>query len=377
MKVVKLKQLSMLMFLLVGHGPLSYAANSISLADIVSNQVVDVRLIDRCGDPIPADGSAIDRCKSQNGGPEKYPPNACEACAYDRIGDELKLAFDEVQVNDENIETYIKVVDEGGNIIYDKRIPQNSFNIYVLTRRVESWPLIHQNGDPVRVGREGKRYTVQVERRNQDDVLYTSGKLDVLVDDCNLRNEKLLNMIGDATIEHTPGFDLYLELLNAVSSRICDRIKTGLLGDAGADTFTHRCRYQCINNSFTNELIDQAITGAGTLLARTHDDVLNETSPDFHFADNWRFGNETVDSYIMLLSYITMEDNLRANGYLQCNGGLNAVDTESSIDIISQAIEESVVPVIGAALGAKLFRQIHRHLERTNRIYEELLNSGV
>ena len=371
MKLTNITTSLIILISLVGYSSLSYSAKSISLADIVSNQVVDVRLIDRCSDRIPADRTARDVCRKQTGGDEEFPPTASESCAYDRIGDELKLSFDEVQVSEKNIDTYIKVKDEDKNIVYDKKVPQLLFDVYTLKRRVEPWSLKDQAGQPLQVGRQGKKYTIQMERRNQDDVLYSSGVIDVLVDDCELRNQKIVSMISDPSIEHTPGFDLYLELLNSVSTKICNKIKTGLLGDAGADTFSQRCRYQCINNSFTNELIDQAYAGLNTPLSKVHDDVNAETSDKFHFFDNARFGIDVVDERFMLLSYITYEDSLRAQGYFNCNGPLNSSDIDISIGIIEESVEEVVLPIVGA-VGAKVSRQIVRHLVNTENIYMDL-----
>ncbi len=355
---------------LISYSSLSYGAKSVSLADIISNDVFDVRLADRCGDVIPADRKAYDRCKKQTGGPEKFPPIASEACAYDRIGDELKLSFDEAQMSDDEVTTYINVYNEEKVKIYDNRIDQLPFVLYEKKKRVESWPLTNQGGAPLQVGRQGKKYTIQLERRKQDDVVYTTGILDVLVDDCDLRNQKIVSMISDPSIDHTPGFDLYLELLNSVSTKICNKIKTGLLGAAGADTFSQRCRYQCINNSFTNELINQAYAGTNTRLAQTHEDVRTRTTVEFHFAaENWRTGVDRLDQFPMLLAYITYEDTLRAAGYASCNGPLNTVDIDQSITIIGESVQEVLLPLFGVSRTAEVSGFIQKHLESTEKLY--------
>jgi len=341
----------------------------IILDDIISNQIVNLRLADRCGDIIPSDRKAFDRCKKQTGGPEKYPPIASEACAYDRVGDQLRLSFDEAQVSDNKTTTHINVYDENKTKIYDNQIAQLPFNLYARTKREESWPLLMQDGSALNVGRQGKKYIIQMERRNVGKVLYSTGKLDVFVDDCEIRNQKIVSMITDPLIEHTPGFDLYLKLLNSVSTKICSKIKTGLLGDAGADTFSQRCRYQCINNSFTNVLINQAYGGPDTDLARIHDDVRTESSDEYHSVENWRTGIEFVDQLAMLFSYITFEDTLRAGGYMTCDGPLNIDDIDKSIIIISEAGQETFLPLYGVARVAEVIGIIQNHLVNTEKIY--------
>lgn len=355
---------------LIGYSSLSYSAKSTSLADIISNNVFDVRLADRCGDVIPADRKAFDRCKKQSGGPEKFPPIASEACAYDRVGDTLKLSFDEAQVSVDDVTTHINIYDENDINIYDNKIEQLPFVLYERKKRVESWPLTNQAGGQLQVGRQGKKYTAQIERRKQGDIRYTTGVMDIFVDDCDLRNQKIVSMISDPSIDHTPGFDLYLELLNSVSTKICNKIKTGLLGTAGADTFSQRCRYQCINNSFTNELINQAYAGTNTRLAQTHEDVRTRTTVEFHFAaENWRTGVDRLDQFPMLLAYITYEDTLRAAGYTSCNGPLNTVDIDQSITIIGESVQEVIFPLFGASRAAEASGFIQKHLKNTEKLY--------
>jgi len=362
--------LSLVWFL--GYTSLAYSER-ISLDDMISNQIVDLRLADRCGDIIPSDRKAFDRCKKQSGGPEKFPPLASEACAYDRIGDQLRLSFDEAQVSDNKITTHINVYDENSAKIYDRQIIQLPFNLYARTKREESWSLLMQDGGALNVGRQGKKYIIQMERRKADEVRYSTGKLDVFVDDCEIRNQKIVSMITDPLIEHTPGFDLYLKLLNSVATKICSKIKTGLLGDAGVDTFSQRCRYQCINNSFTNALINQAYAGASTPLAQTHDDVRTRTTEEFHFAaENWRIGVDKADQFPMLLAYITYEDTLRAAGYTACNGPLNSADIDKSIVIIGEAVQEIIFPVYGVSKTAELSGFIQKHLVNTEKLYNKL-----
>ncbi|VAW51500.1 hypothetical protein MNBD_GAMMA05-1753, partial [hydrothermal vent metagenome] len=203
-----------------------------------------------------------------------------------------------------------------------------------------------------------------------DDIRYTTGILDVFVDDCELRNQKIVSMISDPLIEHTAGFDLYLELLNSVATKICNKIKTGLLGTAGVDTFSQRCRYQCINNSFTNELINQAYAGANSRLAQVHEDVRTRTTVEFHFAaENWRLGTDSLDQYPMLLAYITYEDTLRAAGYISCNGPLNTVDIDQSITIIGESVQEILLPVFGISRAAEASGFIQKHLKNTEKLY--------
>jgi len=360
--------------------PLLAYSERISLDDIISNRIIKLRLLDRCGDEIPSDRAAFDRCKSQSGGHEKSPPLASEACAYDRIGDQLRLSFDEAQVSEDNIVTNINVYDESNSKIYDNKIKQIPFKVHKIERREESWLLEKQGGGGLNVGREGKKYTIQLERRNVNNVVYSSGKLGVFVDDCRVRNNKILQLIEDETIHHSPGFDLYLKLLNRVSTKLCNKIEVGLLANNGIDSFTQRCRYQCINNYFTNKMIDSTALplGADDHLNKTHLKVSLQKANALHYVDNQRWGGSWVNARFSLLAYITMEDNYRAEGYANCNGPLNTADADASVDVIAEAVDEIVLEVPGlnlTGIGEKLIGQIQMHLERTDELYNNIVGS--
>jgi len=190
---------------------------------------------------------------------------------------------------------------------------------------------------------------VQMERRNGETVLYRSGRLGVFVDDCVKRQQEIVGLISDVSITHTPGFDLYLRLENEVETRIFDTIKRGLVEyksvgfDENVDSFQQRCRTQCINNTFTNELVDMAKQpDADNVLNEAHEEVKFQTAQKVHLVENLRFGVNWFDERFMLLRYITMEDNLRADGYCACNGPLGLSDRDMSINIIRESIDLSL-----------------------------------
>lgn len=356
---------------------------TISLSDVVSNQVFNVRLIDRCGDRIPSEREPIDRCRKHLGGDESYPPQASEACAYDNLGDKVIVSLDEVQISDENVETYLNVYErqdnkENGILVYEKKLDKLQFNIYTFKRRTEEWPLVTKSGKSLNVGREGKKYNIEITRKKYDDVLYTSGTQDILVDDCRLRNDKILRLINDSSIHHNPGFDLYLKLLNRVATKMCSKLEVGLLGSVGADTFSQRCRYQCINNYFTNKMIDSTALplSANDYLNKTHLKVSLQKADAIHYVDNFRLGDTWISARFSLLAYITMEDNYRAGGYAECDGPLNLADEEASINIIEEAVDEIVVEAPSlqlTGLAEKIFAQIRMHFERTETLYNKII----
>ena len=147
------------------------------------------------------------------------------------------------------------------------------------------------------------------------------------------------------------------------------------------NTFSQRCKYQCINNAFTNDLIDFSLAGpdANNILADTHKRVEEEITEKARRMFDFRYpsGVASIDFLFEQLTmqyYIFMEDNLRAQGYFECSGPINTADSDSSIDLIASAIEEIVLPVIGEE-AAKFSRQIEFHLNRTKEIYRRKLRA--
>jgi len=73
----------------------------------------------------------------------------------------------------------------------------------------------------------------------------------------------------------------------------------------------------------------------------------------------------------MLVNYVTMEDEFRARGYLNCNGPINLNDRDASISIIKEGTQE-ILSGIEAFIGEKVLRTIDYHLDRTEAIYLDL-----
>ncbi len=357
-----------------GQSTLSWA---LSVSDVVNNTVVDLTMIDGCGDKIRGYQTADktnNRCWRE-GIQEPYPDTSSEICAYDNQNDKLELAFDEVQVNDPDIDSYVVVRTPGGGLISETKVDPLPFDVYTNKRRTTNWPLTGQNGMPLNVGRQGKSYRVQMERRNGDTVLYRSGRMDVFVDDCVKRQQDIMALLTDDTIVHTAGFDLYIKLLSNVTSRICSKIRSGLVERDLNNTFSQRCRTQCINNTFTNLLVDYAKqpSSSDNVLANTHRIVMTRTAdaqPRHLWMENMRtpIGSDWFDPRAMLVNYVTMEDELRAEGYLKCAGPLGANDRDMSVVLIRSGIDEILTSLEGF-VGEKLLRTIDFHLDRTETIY--------
>ena len=357
-----------------GQSTLSWA---LSASDVVNNTVVDVTMIDGCGDAIPGSKNAKgqnSRCWKKDGFAEPYPDKSSEICAYDNIGDQVEFSFNEVQVDDNRLESYLLVRNESGNKIFEKRIESRPFDSVFNLRRTIEWPLTSTAGT-LSVGRNGKRYTANMERRIGNEVYYRSGTLEVFVDDCVKRQREIASLISDPSIIHNEGFDLYLELENEVATRICKKITKGLTEykntafNKDTDSFQQRCRYQCINNSFTNKIVDMAKDPSpDNLLKQTHRQVATRSSPAFHIIDNWHGGEGIVSRRIMLLSYITMEDHLRAGGYCKCSGPLGMLDLDTSVNIVHDSIDQVLLPLGLASLGDQVLGQTRRHFQRTEEL---------
>jgi len=369
-----------------GQSTLSWA---LSVSDVVNNTVVDLTMIDGCGDKIRGYQTADktnNRCWRE-GVQEPYPDTSSEICAYDNQNDKLELTFDEVQVNAPDIDSYVVVRTPGGGLISETRVDPLPFDVYTNKRRTTNWPLTGQNGTPLNVGRQGKSYRVLMERRDGDTVLYRSGQMDVFVDDCVKRQQVVRGLMDRQDIFRDDGFMLYLSLEDGVATEICKFVLRGLTEHGSAsfnssmDSFSQRCNVQCINNTFANELVDFSTDSSGTTsnvivethaLAKRNREVINSPGRIGLLANTPL--ESTKVTFENLLLYIDAEDHLRASGYKNCGGPLNASDTDISIDIIQRQFGERVSGTL-AALDRVLFgviskQVIRSHLEITRSLYE-------
>lgn len=252
---------------------------------------------------------------------------------------------------------------------------------YVSAQEIVNWNLTDSTGQALNVGEKGNAYTVNVFLKKSvtpsfaaNDVFYQSKSLDVFVDDCNTRQAKIRALKTDPATDY-PGFRTYLELEDQVATRICEHVRKGLVNYQSAnfdllnDTFSQRCRVQCINNYFAMKLLEQAISPANG----DADPLVNSFSQAHYFSENWNL-NKLSWNHVRysLVNYIYAEDYIRARAYKYCGGPLNTVDTDTAKVIIQNGIDATIFPY--ASVGSDIYKGITSHLENTLEIYNSLPN---
>ncbi len=318
---------------LLDHGP---ANSSTAVAD--PPQCGASNLADCCGETIPSLGSAANQCPVK-GFPVSVAglPISSECCAYENIGDMLEVVARRDEENSGNADHFLVVRDTDGLLVHETGIGFQSGE----TEKVVPWPLVSMNAPiELAVGRCGRKFTVQTEARVDEQVVSSSGVLPVFVDDCRARNTAILGM---KTTNGHPAFQMYVDILDAVSMKICARIEDGVVsysasGFGLADTFSDRCAVQCVNNWFSNLFIDYAHSGdTDNPLGRAHERAGatslvgdEQKPPEGVFA--------SLGTALLMLEYVWAENELRAMGMAACSTTLEGDD-----DLLEEVIADGIV----------------------------------
>ncbi|WP_435106784.1 hypothetical protein [Arhodomonas sp. AD133] len=341
--------------------------------DLVRVGVLEGKVKDGCGNPIGLEGTQHG-CDFQ-----PYPDEASEYCGYSGVGDRIDFVYGVAGVSESSVATDLGVAAElvieaeSGQQVW--RQPVTPTYGSPMEYGVYSWELA-SNGGKVDVDRRGANFFATFELRSNSSGAGVSQKtlpLKFFIDDCEERQEIIRGLQGEAGVFQDPAFSKYLALEDAVATRICDRLSRSFLdyssfSDPKEEGFHQRCKYQCVNNHFTNRLVDLARNPGDSVLRRAHDIVeLKRLDPAGDYGSY-----NVVNDTLLMLHYVDMEDHLRAEGYIKCGGALNSADSAQSVEIIVDAFSEVVAGSTAYSGFVSMFgeSEVRRHLRRTERFFE-------
>jgi len=360
--------------------------------DEINTTLIQARLKDCCGDDLrESDLPNRELATKEN---LEFPPAVSECCAYDNTAlvsdvdkDEVTIVYTATPELDQIGRTArLLIHDDQDQVVYEKLVqPSTAQALY----QEVVWPLTTTSGGALNVGREGKQYKSTIEILKDNVVESRSGSMPIFVDDCDVRQQAIRDLKSNPDVFQDEGYHWYIDLEDAVATEICKRIRNGLVRQQGPnDGFSNRCHYQCINNYFTNLIVDFSLqpTNSNNVWANAHRQALwyrrtiGVFGPALNSAPFFGEINAKQENLEIMSLYVSAENYLRAEGYYKCGGVLNFLDRDISINLISEIVRgfisakgypfDAVSNVVGGVsefIGRKL--AVEHNLDLTDEYY--------